>query len=243
MPHTGTSRFFQFLAGACGRKHEAAGRLPLSLIAGSASDVCAAIEGECAIRDEARAIPERLDGEVRRTAPGSKFPIDHHHTGIECNLVTRGTGVCTINGQTYDLKPGTLFWISSGQHHRLNRSPRLEMWVIQARNGLLPPECLEETARHPRLRSAGRRIDRARPAAGAGRSGFGRSARLQCGHPLCPHARLARQHRCRPGQCPQHAPGRLARITAHARKWRRHVAGRAGVGRGRRRTLSQPAPD
>ncbi|WP_454915187.1 AraC family transcriptional regulator [Xanthobacter sediminis] len=63
--------------------------------------------------------------------------IDHRHDEIEFDLVVRGTGSYSIGNATYELAAGTLIWLAGGQQHRLVRSPKLEMWVVNLRPDLV----------------------------------------------------------------------------------------------------------
>ncbi len=105
--------------------------------------------GEFTIRDRGRPIPEGLVGEVRRTTAGTRLHIDHRHDEIEFDLVVSGTGSYTVGNLTYELKPGTLVWLATGQQHRLVRSPKLEMWVAHVRPGLFSDLELAEIKAQP----------------------------------------------------------------------------------------------
>ncbi len=86
---------------------------------------------------------------MRRTAAGSRLDIDHDHSDMEFNLVVRGSGSYVLAGQTYLLKPGALMWHVPGQRHRLMRSPKLEMWVVNFRPDLVEAEWRAELAQQP----------------------------------------------------------------------------------------------
>lgn len=101
------------------------------------------------IRDHVRPIPEGLVGELRRTVAGARFHIDHSHEEIEFDLVVRGVGSYSLGNHTYELKAGTLMWLAGGQRHRLIRSPKLEMWVVNVRPGLLTAAEAAEIAAQP----------------------------------------------------------------------------------------------
>jgi AraC-like DNA-binding protein len=101
------------------------------------------------IHDLGRPIPEGLDGEVRRTAPGAKLHIDHSHANAEFDLVVRGVGSYVLNNYVYELSPGTLLWLLPERRHPQVRSPKLDMWVVSIQAQLLEPEWLPVIAAQP----------------------------------------------------------------------------------------------
>jgi AraC-like DNA-binding protein len=105
--------------------------------------------GVRAIPSRSLTIPAGLDGLVRRTVAGARLEIDHRHEEVEFDLVIRGAGSYVIDGQTYVLKPGMLFWVAPGHQHRLARSPGLEMWVVAAKPDLVDPEWIAGMAARP----------------------------------------------------------------------------------------------
>lgn len=88
-------------------------------------------------------------GAIRRTVAGSRFEVDHRHDDIEFNLVVTGSGSYAVGELSHALKPGTLIWLLPGQRHHLLRSPRLEMWVVCARAGMLDDEVLAALMAQP----------------------------------------------------------------------------------------------
>jgi AraC-like DNA-binding protein/quercetin dioxygenase-like cupin family protein len=100
-------------------------------------------------RSRGRLLPENVDGEVRRTAPGFRKHVHHSHSDVELNLVVRGTGAYAMDGGACELKPGTLIWITPNKPHRLIRKPQLEMWVVLFRAELFEPAWLEALSAQP----------------------------------------------------------------------------------------------
>jgi AraC-like DNA-binding protein len=105
--------------------------------------------GVRAIPSRSLTIPAGLDGQVRRTVAGARLEIDHRHEEVEFDLVIRGAGSYVIDGRTYVLKPGMLFWVAPGHQHRLARSPALEMWVVSVRPDLVHPDWIADMAARP----------------------------------------------------------------------------------------------
>lgn len=55
---------------------------------------------------------------------------EHRHSGLECNLVVRGTARCVVAAKRYDLRRHHLLWLFPDQDHRIiNPSADFEMWV------------------------------------------------------------------------------------------------------------------
>jgi len=96
-----------------------------------------------------------LVGELRRTAAGARFTIDHSHAAVEFDLVVRGTGTFVLGDRSYDLRPGTLVWVLPGWHHRLGRSPHLQMWVGTLRPDLVDAASFAALAAQPLRQVAG----------------------------------------------------------------------------------------
>jgi AraC-like DNA-binding protein/quercetin dioxygenase-like cupin family protein len=88
-------------------------------------------------------------GSVRRTTPGAKRPIHHSHPDAEFNLVMRGGGVWTVEGQAYELRPGHLIWLMPHHVHKLVRAPGLEMWVVLFDEDALKPEWRADLSTRP----------------------------------------------------------------------------------------------
>jgi AraC-like DNA-binding protein len=84
--------------------------------------------------------------------------IDHVHAEMEFNLIVQGSGSWVLEGNSYEIKPGTLIWLLPGQRHRLVRSPKLQMWVVNLRPDLIDAEWMRELAAEPLKQLAGEEL-------------------------------------------------------------------------------------
>lgn len=49
---------------------------------------------------------------------GGKRPLEnHHHSMLEISLIKEGSGLYTVGGKTYDIRPGDIFMFSSDEPH------------------------------------------------------------------------------------------------------------------------------
>lgn len=96
--------------------------------------------------------PARPHAEIRRTGAGVTLAIDHSHEGLEINLIVAGRGCYFLGQNEIELVPGTLVWLVPNQSHRLQRTPDLDMWVIEYPADRCDPDLLADAARHPASR-------------------------------------------------------------------------------------------
>jgi AraC-like DNA-binding protein len=90
--------------------------------------------------------------EIRRTGAGVTLTIDHSHPDLEINLIVAGRGRYFLGDTEIELLPGTLVWLVPHQSHRLQRTPDLDMWVIEYPASRCDPGLLADAARQPATR-------------------------------------------------------------------------------------------
>lgn len=93
-------------------------------------------------------VPPAHDGAVWTHAMPAPIHPRHRHAELELNLVLRGTGRYLVEDRTYELQPGALIWLFSGQQHiLLDMSPDYRMWIVVFRPRLLKRLCADASRR------------------------------------------------------------------------------------------------
>ena len=92
-------------------------------------------------------LPADLDGRLWRYAYAGQNIAPHHHTELEFNVVTRGTGTYLVDDRKYHLARRSLIWLFPRQEHvLLSRSTDFEMWIAVVKPQLVDRTCRDAAA-------------------------------------------------------------------------------------------------